>query len=114
MKRMRRITQKRSGRQFDFQACSTLDNNVIFNFFCHCCFCFRQHFVVIIDINLCTVHPMLHSGIVEDVEEPLDRGWEVVRHLVMMIMVMVMMLLLMLMLMIFMATMKILDDDNNE
>ena len=57
---------------------------------------------------------MLHSGIVEDVEEPLDRGWEVVRHLVMMIMVMVMMLLLMLMLMIFMATMKILDDDNNE
>ena len=57
---------------------------------------------------------MLHSGIIEDVEEPLDRGWEVVRHLVMMIMVMVMMLLLMLMHMIFMATMKILDDDNNE
>ena len=116
MRRMRRITQKRSGRQFDFQACSTLDNNVIFNFFCHCCFCFRQHFVVIIDINLCTVHPMLHSGIVEDVKEPLDRGWEVVRHLVMMItvMVMVMMFLLMLMHMIFMATMKILDDDNNE
>ena len=59
---------------------------------------------------------MLHSGIVEDVKEPLDRGWEVVRHLVMMIMVMVMMLLLMLMLMlmIFMATMKMLDDDNNE
>ena len=54
---------------------------------------------------------MLHSGIVEDVEEPLDRGWEVVRHLVMMMMLM---LLLMLMLMIFMATMKILDDDNNE
>ena len=80
-------------------------------FFCHCCFCFRQHFVVIIDINLCTVHPMLHSGIIEDVEEPLDRGWEVVRHLVMMMMLM---LLLMLMLMIFMATMKILDDDNNE
>ena len=46
--------------------------------------------IVIIDINLCTVHPMLHSGIVEDVKEPLDRGWEVVRHLVMMIMVMVM------------------------
>ena len=46
--------------------------------------------VVIIDINLCTVHPMLHSSIIQDVEEPLDRGWEVVRHLVMIIMVMVM------------------------
>ena len=55
--------------------------------------------VVIIDINLCTVHPMLYSGIVEDVEEPLDRGWEVVRHLVMMIMVMVMVKMMMLLFM---------------
>ena len=53
--------------------------------------------VVIIDINLCTVHPMLHSGIVQDVEEPLDRGWEVVRHLVMIIMVMVKMMILLFM-----------------
>ena len=44
MKRMRRITQKRSGRQFDFQACSTLDNNVIFNFFLSLLFLFSPTF----------------------------------------------------------------------
>ena len=56
--------------------------------------------VVIIDINLCTVHPMLHSGIVQDVEEPLDRRWEVVRHLVMMVMVMLMVKMMILLFMI--------------
>ena len=71
--------------------------------------------VVIIDINLCTVHSMLHSGIIEDVKEPLDRGWEVVRHLVMMIMLMLMMLLFMMRVIIisfmtFMASMKTSDD----
>ena len=57
---------------------------------------------------------MLHSGIVEDVEEPLDRGWEVVRHLVMMIMVMMMLLFMMRVIitsfMTFMASMKTSDD----
>ena len=56
--------------------------------------------VVIIDINLCTVHPMLYSGIVEDVKEPLDRRWEVVRHLVMMVMVMLMVKMMILLFMI--------------